>query len=377
MDASDRAARSRLINARGTFTPLGVSRSSVAVRDAVASALADFCDMDEMQRSAGDALAAFSGAEAGTVVHCASAAITVAVAAAMTRGDADLVQRLPDATGLPRDVVLPAIHAVNYGHPITQAIRLAGAHPVLAGNDGACTTADIAAALAGASPCCLLLVSSRLTRGEAMDFGGTIQAARQRGVPVIIDGAAQDFRIRDLVALGADLVLVSGQKYLGGPTAGIIVGRAGFVAAVRAQEKGIGRGMKASKEAIAGVIAAVRERQLLDETAWRTAQDAKTVAFIARANGLGGVTARAEPDPTGLPFSRVHIAIDPAVARHNAAGLVGALKDGVPAIFVMDHRVGAGEIVLELVQLRDDEIAAVLERIAALVGPEVSSSASV
>jgi L-seryl-tRNA(Ser) seleniumtransferase len=376
MDDHERTAPRRIINARGTFTPLGVSRSSVAVAEAVAAALADFCDMDAMQRSAGDALAAFSGAEAGTVVHCASAAITVAVAAAMTGDDAALVQRLPDATGLSHDVVLPAIHAVNYGHPITQAIRLAGAPPVLAGTDASCAAADIAAALAGSSPCCLLLVSSRLTRGEAMDFGGAIQAARAYGVPVIIDGAAQDFRIRDLLALGADLVLVSGQKYLGGPTAGIVVGRAGLVAAVRAQEKGIGRGMKASKEAIAGVLAAVRERQLLDETAWRSSQDAKTTEFVARANELAGITARAVQDPTGLPFARAHLAIDPAVARCDAAGLVGALRDGVPAIFAMDHLVGVGEIVLELVQLREEELAVILERIAALVGPEVSSSAS-
>ena len=61
----------------------------------------------------------------------------------------------------------------------------------------------------------------------------------------------------------ADLVLVSAQKYLASPTAGLIIGRKRLVHACRAHEKGIGRAMKATKEAVIGVLAALEERQNL------------------------------------------------------------------------------------------------------------------
>ena len=79
-----------------------------------------------------------------------------------------------------------------------------------------------------------------------------VKLAKNLGVPTIIDGAAQDFRIEELLETGADVVLVSGQKYLASPTAGLVFGKREYVDAVRAQDKGIGRGMKATKEAIIG-----------------------------------------------------------------------------------------------------------------------------
>ena len=46
-----------VINAAGTFTPLGVSRSSPAVADAVAQSLQEFFVIDELQALACRALA--------------------------------------------------------------------------------------------------------------------------------------------------------------------------------------------------------------------------------------------------------------------------------------------------------------------------------
>ena len=103
------------------------------------------------------------------------------------------------------------------------AIRLAGAVPIIAGSESNCTTANIAHALAAERTACPLLVSSRLTRGTAVDLAAAVATVQALGVPAIIDGAAQDMRLDDLLATGADLVLVSAQKYLAAPTAGLIV----------------------------------------------------------------------------------------------------------------------------------------------------------
>jgi L-seryl-tRNA(Ser) seleniumtransferase len=364
MDIHDRYRLTRVINAAGSFTPLGVSRSSPAVAAAAAEALQAFFVMDELQEAASAAIVRLTGAQAGAVVHCAAAGITLSVAAAMAGASPEAIAALPDATGLADRVVLPAGHAVNYGHPIVQDIRLAGATPVLAGTEAGCTIAEIETALADEAVACLLLVSSRLVRGAAVDLAEAVAAAHRRGAPAIIDGAAQDMRISELLATGADLVVISAQKYLASPTAGLVIGRADLVGAVRAHERGIGRAMKASKEATCGVLAAIGERRALDMAEWRGVQDAKVAGFVERANGL----ARAVPDSAGMPFARVHLRIDPTAAGRDARAVADDLKTGSPSIRVMEHGLDAGEIILELVGLREDEVAAILSRLEGLAG---------
>lgn len=160
---------------------------------------------------------------------------------------------------------------------------------------------------------------------------------------------------------------VSGQKYLGSPTAGLVLGRADLVRAVRAQEKGIGRPMKPSKEAIFGVIAALEARVSFDRAAWVQEQRDKVTRFIARADQIRGLIAGAVPDPVGLPFARVRLTVDAATARLSAAALAEALQDGTPSIWVMTQGQGRDDLLLELVPLTDDELELVLARLAELL----------
>lgn len=363
----DQYGLTQVINARGTFTPLGVSRSSPRVASATAEALSGFFIMEELQDLADRAIAEAAGAEAGTIVHCTAAAITLSVAASMTGLSPARIASLPDPGGMPNTVVLPAGHAVNYGHPIVQDIRLAGASPVLAGSDAECTLADLEKGLAHPDTACLLLVSSRLTRGVGVPFAEAVAAAHRHGVPTVIDGAAQDFRVKELLGTGADLVTVSGQKYLGSPTAGLVIGRADLVRAVRAQEKGIGRAMKASKEAIFGVLAALQVRQEMNPLMWQQEQTDKVTRFTDRANRLPGISATLAPDPTGLPFPRAKISVDPATAGLDASALAKALERSSPPIWVMTQHQDQGELVLELVPLTDEELDVILSRLADLL----------
>jgi seryl-tRNA(Sec) selenium transferase len=86
-----------VINAAGSFTPLGVSRSSRHVAQSAAKALGSFFIMEELQQLASQRLASWAGCEAGAVTHCASAAITLAVAASISGTDEAAVASLPDA----------------------------------------------------------------------------------------------------------------------------------------------------------------------------------------------------------------------------------------------------------------------------------------
>ena len=123
----------RIINAAGAYTPLGVSRSSPSVRAAASAALGEFFVIDELLDALSARLARDTGAEAGTAAHCVAAGITLCVAAAMTGTAPIAIAALPATNGLRNRVVIPAGHAVDYGHPILTDIRLAGAQPIVAG----------------------------------------------------------------------------------------------------------------------------------------------------------------------------------------------------------------------------------------------------
>ncbi|MEW2918339.1 PLP-dependent transferase [Ruegeria sp. ANG10] len=358
---------SEIINARGVFTPLGVSRSPKEVSDAAAEALSRYFVMGELHDAVGQHIADSTGAPAATVVHCVASAITLAVAACITGTNKKLIERLPFTSGLKNRVVLPRPHAVNYGQPIEQAVKLAGAEPVLTGTLTSCSEIDIDEACSRPNTCCLLLVSSRLTTTKAIDFEKAVSAAHRHGVPAIIDGAAQDFRLTELLDTGADAVLISGQKYLGAPTSGLVLGQPDLISAVRAQENGIGRGMKASKEALLGVSAAVELRKHLNVDNWVLEQRAKVSRFVAAANEIENVTAQTRPDPTNLPFERAHLRLVSTSDSINAAKIAGDLRTGSPSIWVMDHLVEQSEIVFELVQLTDGEVNVIIKRLRELM----------
>ena len=357
----------KVINARGTYTPLGVSRASANVCDAVSEALSDFFIIDELQTMASQRIAGYTGGEAATITHCSAASITVCVAAAMAGTVPEHVGALPDTTGMADQVVIPEGHCVNYGQPILQAIRLAGAKPILAGSRHGCSLEDIEQQIDPGKTCCLLLVSSKLVQASPTDLGDAVAVARKFNIPTIIDGAAQDFRIGELLDTGADLILISAQKYLASPTAGIVLGKRAFVDAVRAQEKGIGRGMKASKEAIFGVLAAMEDRSRLDLVAWQQTEDDKVNAFIQRAGMITGLSAHREVDPTGLPFSRAYLTIDKARAGCDTPALVDQLRSGTPSIWTIDDRAADGVIGFELVQCTNCEIEVILNSLSQIL----------
>jgi len=127
MDVHETYGLRRVINARGTFTPLGVSRSTEAVATETGAALRHFFHMGDLQDRAGRIIADRAGVEAAAVCHCAAAAITIACAAVMAGADPERVVRLPDTSGMKNRVVIQAGHLVNYGQPVDQAVRLSGA----------------------------------------------------------------------------------------------------------------------------------------------------------------------------------------------------------------------------------------------------------
>lgn len=359
----DRLGLIPVINAAGTMTALGASRAVPEAIAAVAAILPEFVDVAALQARAGAAIAAATGAEAGFVTSSAASGITLAIAAAMTGSDPAAIARLPDASGLRAEVVVPAGHLVDFGAPVAQMIRLSGATPVAAGTVFDVQPFHLAAAFSPRTAAGLYVVSHHSVQSGQPSLATFAAACHAAGVPAIVDMAAE-YDLTGPFAAGADLAIWSAQKFLGGPTAGIVAGRAGLVRAAYLQSRGIGRAMKVGKEGVAGAIAALDAWSRRDHAAARAREEAIVAGWLSALAGIPGLALRRLPDWTGNPIDRVELALGPDAPLH-AWELADRLAAGNPSIRVRDDLIGTGLLHLDPATLTAEEAATVAAAIRA------------
>jgi L-seryl-tRNA(Ser) seleniumtransferase len=353
----------RVLNVSGTMTALG---SSIVVPEAVEAVqwiLTEFVDLAELHREASSVIARACGAEAGTVTASASAGITVAVAGAMTGADLARIERLPDTAGLERDeVAVQAGHLVHYGAPVEQAIRLAGARDVPVGSATRARPYHLEGAIGPRTAAAVYVVSHHVVHLGQIPLPDFCRVCHAQGVPVLVDAASEQ-DLQGFLAAGADLAVYSVHKFLGGPTAGIVAGRKDLVRAAYLQNFGIGRGMKAGKESIAGAMAALRAWAKRDHAAARAQERRHLELWLERLRGLAGLGVRIVPDPTGNPLDRLEVAVDPAAAGTTAWALAAALAAGEPPVVVRDDEIEHGWFCLDPCNLHPGEAEIVADAI--------------
>src|SRR5206468_1920573 len=160
-----------------------------------------------------------------------------------------------------------------------------------------------------------------------------VALARERGVPVLVDAAAEE-DLRRYVAAGVDLVAYSGGKAFAGPTSGFVAGRAALVAACRAQERGVARAMKVGKEAILGLLAAIEAYAGRDEAAEHGRQGAIVSEILSALGDLPHTRVAEAPDEVGRSIVRVALSPDAGALGFTATDLARALADGTPRVTV-------------------------------------------
>lgn len=320
----------RLVNAAGPLTPLGAGLVPADVAIEVAEMLRQPADMAALQALASEEIRRSFGAEAGCVTGCTAAGIAVAAAAAMAGTDLGKIQQLPDTSGMKGELALPGGHDVWFGAKVGQMIRLAGAR--LVSKPGPNVAAGV------------FVSSHHVHSGPSLDA-----FIREMGeAPVIVD-AAGSVDIAPFLRAGAALVLASAQKNFLGPTAGIVAGRKDLVAACLAQERGIGRAMKAGKENVAGVIAGLRR--------WRESPQRETEwqRRAGRLCELLGATMEMDEPERRIPRARI--------ASAQARKVTEMLKALAPPIRVWEAGLERGYFELDPRCLRDEEVESVAKQV--------------
>ncbi|WEX90542.1 aminotransferase class V-fold PLP-dependent enzyme [Sinorhizobium garamanticum] len=363
-DIRDALGLRPVINVSGTMTSLG---ASIVVPEAIAAMTAilpQFVEINDLQRKVSPVIARLTGGEAGFVTASCSAGISLAVAGAMTGDDIAAIERLPDTAGLKNEVIIQMGHVVSYGAPVDQAIRLAGARPILVGQATSTHRYHIEGAINERTAAAVYVVSHHVVQYGLVGLSEFAEVCHAKGVPVIVD-AASEYDLRGFLAAGADIALYSGHKFLGGPTSGIIAGSKALVRNAFLQNLGIGRGMKVGKESMLGVMAALEAWEKRDHAGIRACETSYLHLWRDTLEGRPGVKPVIEPDPTGNPLDRLRVNITPEEAHITAWDLADALARGTPPVIVRDHEVEHNYFYLDPCNLHPGQETLVAERLAA------------
>jgi L-seryl-tRNA(Ser) seleniumtransferase len=226
-------------------------------------------------------------------------------------------------------------HMINYGGPVPQAIAASGAVVVPIGTAALCETYHLEAAIRAGLAGAVYVVSHHTVREGELPLPLFLDICRAHRVPVIVDMAAE-YDLVTAVEMGADAVIWSGHKFLGGTTSGIVAGTAPMIRAMVLQNRGLGRLMKAGKEAIVGAIAALEAWGERDHDGEAAREAGIVSTWIARLQHEPGLTLARHPDWTGNPVVRVEIIVDPEVAGLHAWELAGRCLSGTPAVALRD-----------------------------------------
>ncbi len=350
-----------IINCVGFATRVGGSCPSEAILDAMRAANREYVEIDDLQAAASKVIARATGAEAGLVTCGAAAGLTLAAAACMVGSNVEEMDQLPDVSRIARnEIIYPRPGPYDYDHPL----RTAGARLISLDYGSPNALQQIAAAI---GPQTAAVGYAWLQVEEAPPIEQVAELAHRQRLPLIVDGAMSlppTESLTKFIRQGADLVVYSGGKHLGGPQAsGILCGKETLIRSAWAQmvdmdvragtwslrtwidqgwisrppRHGIGRSMKVGKEAVIGLLTAIEAYSQRDFAAeqqrWRSLAE-QIVSGLSRLDCFHAQLLF--PSPTGQPFPTVQVEVQNGVLAIDMAGVLNELRQQAPKVILSE-----------------------------------------
>jgi D-glucosaminate-6-phosphate ammonia-lyase len=372
----------RVVNGAGPATRLGGMRLNPRVVDAMRDASQACVRMEELHRQAGAYIAAATGTQAAVVTCGAGAGLALAAAACIAGYDVSAINHLPSRIvhGAPPRHEVVMLRAQRY--PYDHLLRAVGAEIVDVGYFESTHLYEVEAALGDQTAAFLYYPSQPSAAPPLADI---VAACHRRNVPVIVDAALESVPpVLDhlFVDAGADLVVFSGGKRLGGPQAsGVLCGRHDLVESAMLQmldmdvrpqtwvedrlisEKfvpgpphhGLGRAMKVGKEEIAGLVTAI-QIFLAEDHAQRAAADAQRLEQIAEAAiAVPGISMmRSQP---GAFAPRLTLLVDEGTAGYDVWSLLRHMQNQDLPVHLNEAEAWRGRAIIDpLTLLPGDEV---------------------
>lgn len=356
----------RVLNATGVWIHTNLGRAPLprAVIARLGPLLDAGCDLEldlesgrrgRRQRAVEPLLRAATGAEAAMAVNNNAAALLLAFAA-LGRGRQAIVSR-------------GELVEIGGAFRIPEILAAAGVELVEVGTTNRTRLADYAAALGPETALLLKVLPSNYRISgfvAAVEPEALVDLGRRHGVPVLVDEGSGLLRrhpapqlrehpsVEELVAAGCDLVASSGDKLLGGPQAGIVVGRQELVAQLLRHP--LYRALRPDRMQLAALAEVLRaqlrgEAMPLDRMWPEPAAHRSRLARLAASTGAEIVPADAYLGGGSAPEAPIP---GEALALHAEGDLDRRLRLGEPAVvgYVRD-----GKVMLDLrtVDPEDDE----------------------
>jgi L-seryl-tRNA(Ser) seleniumtransferase len=372
----ERPSLRRVLNATGVIVHTNLGRAPLAAvaQQAVTAAAGGYSNLEldlhdgtrgSRQAHVEGLLTELTGAEAAIVVNNGAAAVLLATASLAGPGGSILVSR-------------GQLVEIGGGFRIPEVIAQSGATLLEVGTTNRTRLSDYERAIAEAGPPASAILRVHPSNFRAVGFveDVSIESLCGLGVPVIDDvgsGVLADTSgipalgdeppLKRSIRAGAVLVCCSGDKLLGGPQGGILIGQAGAIA--KAREHALARALRIDKLSLAALEATLRlyrdPARARQEVPVLVMLDAPEAQLAARAQALaaqigrGAETARASAKVGGgaLPLLELEGPVVALSDERNPVAIMDALRGHDPPVIA---RISDGRVLLDPRTLRDDEV---------------------
>ena len=344
----------RVINGATCLTRLGGSIAHPDVYEAMKDASKSFIQIPELQAWAGKKIAEATGAEAGLPTAGANNALMLGAAACIMKNTelgkynplkletwSHLILRVPaHLEGLPTEFIVQQNNRFVYDH----AVECVGGRFIEVGGEHGATEEELDKAYKpGKTAAYYYTVRAA---ADSLPLETMIKIAKKNSVPIIVDAAAElppKMKLTQYIDMGADLVIFSGGKYLGGPNnSGILAGREDLIKLAHLQAypfHGVGRASKMSRETIVGFVKALelyleRDEQVEFDKWMKVAEN--IAMQLEKIPGVKTGITYHQTIEEGLPMAPIcYLELNEDKFSITSEDLVNSLRGGDPSIEIL------------------------------------------